>query len=114
MKSAPELFDALAVLRTEELLAAHRLDGAEQYFTRAVDFGYSFSRQETFDLWGRDAILGDFVRMIRTVRPEVVTGSEYRGTGRRVNTTKRPRCWRVKRMQRRPIPPVFPSRSTKA
>ncbi|MCY4119363.1 MAG: PIG-L family deacetylase, partial [Acidobacteria bacterium] len=38
----PELFDALAVLRTEELHAAHRLDGAEQYFTRAVDFGYSF------------------------------------------------------------------------
>ena len=38
-----ELFDGLAVLRTEELLAAHRLDGAEQYFTRAVDFGYSFS-----------------------------------------------------------------------
>ncbi|MGH9386572.1 MAG: PIG-L family deacetylase, partial [Vicinamibacterales bacterium] len=39
----PELFEALAVLRTEELLAAHRYDGAEQYFTRAVDFGYSFS-----------------------------------------------------------------------
>ena len=60
-----ELFDALAVLRTEELLAAHRLDGAEQYFTRAVDFGYSFSRDETFARWGRDEILGDFVRMIR-------------------------------------------------
>ena len=68
----PELFDALAVLRTEELLAAHRLDGAEQYFTRAVDFGYSFSRDETFDRWGRDAILDDFVRMIRIVRPDVV------------------------------------------
>ena len=38
-----ELFDALGILRTEELLAAHRFDGAEQYFTRAVDFGYSFS-----------------------------------------------------------------------
>ena len=43
-----ELSDGLAVLRTEELLAAHRLDGAEQFFTRAVDFGYSFSQQETF------------------------------------------------------------------
>ena len=43
----PELFDALGVLRTEELLAAHRFDGAEQYFTRAVDFGYSFSPEET-------------------------------------------------------------------
>ena len=69
----PELFDALAALRTEELLAAHRLDGAEQFFTRAVDFGYSFSREETFERWGRDTILGDFVRVIRTVRPDVVT-----------------------------------------
>ncbi|HBO91239.1 MAG TPA: PIG-L family deacetylase, partial [Acidobacteria bacterium] len=56
-----ELFDALAVLRTEELLAAHRFDGAEQYFTRAVDFGYSFSIEETFEKWGREEILGDFV-----------------------------------------------------
>ena len=77
----PELFDALAVLRTEELLAAHRLDGAEQYFTRAVDFGYSFSREETFKKWGREAILGDFVRMIRTVRPEVITALSPEGEG---------------------------------
>ena len=77
----PELFDALAVLRTEELLAAHRLDGAEQYFTRAIDFGYSFSRNETFERWGRDEILSDFVRMIRTVRPEVVTALSPDGQG---------------------------------
>src|SRR5918993_1409336 len=44
----PELFEALAVLRTEELLAAHRFDGAEQFFTRAVDFGFSFSVAEAF------------------------------------------------------------------
>src|SRR6266566_3200223 len=44
----PEIFEALAVLRTEELAALHRFDGAEQYFTRAVDFGYSFSIEETF------------------------------------------------------------------
>ena len=75
----PELFDALAVLRTEELLAAHLLDGAEQYFTRAVDFGYSFSRDETFDRWGREAVLNDFVRMIRTVRPDVVTALSQEG-----------------------------------
>ncbi len=76
-----ELFDALAVLRTEELLAAHRLDGAEQFFTRAVDFGYSFSREETFERWGRTEILGDFVRMIRRVRPEVMTGLSPDGRG---------------------------------
>ncbi|MDP6610589.1 MAG: PIG-L family deacetylase [Vicinamibacterales bacterium] len=76
-----ELFDALAVLRTEELLAAHRFDGAEQYFTRAVDFGYSFSVEETFERWGRQEILGDFVRMIRTLRPDVITGLRPTGGG---------------------------------
>ncbi len=76
-----ELFDALAVLRTEELHAAHRLDGAEQYFTRAVDFGYSFSIEETFERWGREEILGDFVRMIRTIRPDVVAALPPGGRG---------------------------------
>ncbi len=77
----PELSDALAALRTEELLAAHRLDGAEQYFTRAVDFGYSFSREETFEKWGRDEILSDYVRMIRTLRPDVIAGMSPYGDG---------------------------------
>ncbi len=77
----PELSDALAALRTEELVAAHRLDGAEQYFTRAVDFGFSFSREETFDAWGRDEILGDYVRMIRTLRPDVIAGLSPDGDG---------------------------------
>src|SRR5215813_13986133 len=45
----PEIFEALGVLRTEELAAIHRFDGAEQYFTRAVDFGFSFSIEETFE-----------------------------------------------------------------
>ena len=74
-----ELFDALAVLRTEELLAAHRLDGAEQLFTRAVDFGYSFSQQETFARWGREEVLGDFVRIIRSVRPDVISAMSPEG-----------------------------------
>lgn len=77
----PELFEALSVLRTEELLAAHRYDGAEQYFTRAVDFGYSFSIEENFEKWGKEEILGDFVRMIRTIRPDVIVGFVWDGTG---------------------------------
>ncbi len=77
----PELFEALAVLRTEELLAAHRYDGAEQYFTRAVDFGYSFSIEETLEKWGKQEILGDFVRMIRTIRPHVIVGFVFDGEG---------------------------------
>jgi LmbE family N-acetylglucosaminyl deacetylase len=77
----PELFEALAVLRTEELLAAHRYDGAEQYFTRAIDFGYSFSIDETLEKWGRQEILGDLVRMIRTIRPDVIVGFVFDGEG---------------------------------
>src|ERR1700676_2843228 len=69
----PEIFEGLAVLRTEELAALHRFDGAEQYFTRAVDFGYTVSIEKTFEKWGRDEITADYVRMIRTIRPDVVT-----------------------------------------
>jgi LmbE family N-acetylglucosaminyl deacetylase len=68
----PEIFEALGVLRTGELAALHRFDGAEQYFTRAVDFGYSFSIEETFQKWGRDEITADYVRLIRTIRPDVI------------------------------------------
>ena len=77
----PELFEALAVLRTEELLAVHRFDGAEQYFTSAVDFGFSFSVEETLEKWGGQVILGDYVRMIRTIRPDVIVGFVYDGEG---------------------------------
>src|SRR6476661_3762114 len=68
----PELFEALGVLRTEELAALHRFDGAEQYFTRAVDFGYTFGIEETFEKWGKDEITADYVRLMRMIRPDVV------------------------------------------
>src|SRR4051795_10337140 len=77
----PEIFEALGVLRTGELAALHRFDGAEQYFTRAVDFGFSFGIDETFEKWGRDEIVGDYVRLIRTIRPDVITGMTPIGTG---------------------------------
>ncbi|MGE5244743.1 MAG: PIG-L family deacetylase [Betaproteobacteria bacterium] len=77
----PEIFEALGVLRTEELAALHRFDGAEQYFTRAVDFGYSFSIDETMEKWGRDEITGDFVRLVRTIRPDVITAMRPDGAG---------------------------------
>jgi LmbE family N-acetylglucosaminyl deacetylase len=70
----PEIGQALGVLRTEELLAVHRFDGAEQYFTRAIDFGFSFSVEESIGKWGRDAIVGDLVRHIRAIRPDVIAG----------------------------------------
>ncbi len=77
----PELFEALAVLRTEELAAAHRFDGADQYFTRAIDFGFSFSVEETLEKWGHQEILGDYVRVIRTIRPDVIVGFVFDGDG---------------------------------
>jgi len=64
--------DALGMLRTQELLAARRIDGAEQYFTRAIDFGYSKSTEETLRFWGREKTLGDVVWVIRRFRPDVI------------------------------------------
>jgi hypothetical protein len=77
----PELFADMAVLRTSELLAAHRLDGAEQYFTRAIDYGYSFDPQEVIEKWGRKEIVGDYVRLFRTLRPDVVVTMNIQGRG---------------------------------
>ncbi len=77
----PELFREMAVLRTAELLSAHRIDGAEQYFTRAIDYGYSFDPQEVITKWGRQDIVGDYVRLLRTLRPDVVVTMNIQGRG---------------------------------
>ncbi|HSR52276.1 MAG TPA: PIG-L family deacetylase [Acidobacteriota bacterium] len=76
-----ELFQAIGVLRSEELLAIHRFDGARQFFSRAIDFGYSFSVEETFQKWGREEILEDAVRVIRTFRPTVILTLNPGGEG---------------------------------
>lgn len=68
----PELRELLGVLRTQELLAARRVDGGEQFFTRANDFGYSKHPKETLEIWNKEAILGDVVRTIRTFKPDVI------------------------------------------
>lgn len=62
----------LGILRTQELLAARRIDGGEQYFTRAIDFGYSKNPQETLAIWGHDTILADVVWNIRRFQPDVI------------------------------------------
>lgn len=67
-----ELSEELGVLRTQELLAARSHDGAKQYFSRAVDFGYSKSAEESFEKWGRDELLEDMVEMIRMFQPDVI------------------------------------------
>ncbi len=74
-----ELSEALGVIRTEELLQARRLDGAEQYFTRAIDYGFSKTLAEAKEKWDEKIILCDAVRAIRTFRPLVVI-SRFAGT----------------------------------
>lgn len=68
----PEFDEKLGVARTQELLAARRLDGGRQFFTRAIDFGFSKSPEETLAFWDRKEVLGDVVRIIRTFRPDVI------------------------------------------
>jgi LmbE family N-acetylglucosaminyl deacetylase len=75
----PELFDALGVIRTEELLQARRLDGAQQFFGHTFDYGFSKSRVEAAMKWGEHDTLGDFVRVIRMFRPLVIY-SRWSGT----------------------------------
>src|SRR5581483_8546107 len=77
----PELFRDIAVLRTSALLSAHRIDGAEQYLTRAIDYGYSFHPKEVSDGWGEKDIVGDYVRLLRTLRPDVVITMNIQGRG---------------------------------
>ncbi|MEJ2502303.1 MAG: PIG-L family deacetylase, partial [Gemmatimonadota bacterium] len=77
----PELGIALGVIRSEELLAARRLDGGDQLFTRAIDYGYSKNAEEAFRHWPRDTLLADVVAIIRRYRPDVVA-SVWSGTPR--------------------------------
>src|SRR6266568_7655492 len=68
----PELGERLGVIRTEELLDARRIDHGKQFFTRAIDFGFSKTADETLRIWGRDKILADIVWVIRNFRPDVL------------------------------------------
>ncbi len=67
-----EQSELLGIIRTQELLAARRIDGAEQFFTRANDFGFSKNPDETFSIWNRDSILADVVWAIRNFRPDII------------------------------------------
>ena len=68
----PEFGEELGVIRTQEFLAARRLDGGRQFFTRAIDFGYSKDYRETLSIWDRQQVLSDIVRVIRIFRPDVI------------------------------------------
>src|SRR5882762_3863187 len=64
--------ELLGVIRTQELLAARRIDGGEQFFTRAIDFGFSKNPKETLAIWGHDLVLADVVWNIRRFQPDVI------------------------------------------
>lgn len=81
----PETGAALGVIRTQELLQSRRVDGGQQFFSRAIDFGFSKNPREAISKWGHDAVLGDIVWIIRKFRPDVVilqfTGTPQDGHG---------------------------------
>jgi LmbE family N-acetylglucosaminyl deacetylase len=67
-----EVGPELGMIRTQELLEARKIDGAQQFFSRALDFGYSKTYTETFDIWGKEDILADVVWVIRTFKPDII------------------------------------------
>ncbi len=78
----PELRELLGVLRTQELLAARRIDGGEQRFSRANDFGYSKHPDETLQIWNKEEVLSDVVWAIRTLKPDVIVNRfDHRSPG---------------------------------
>ncbi|PYP08047.1 MAG: hypothetical protein DMD56_13625, partial [Gemmatimonadetes bacterium] len=77
----PELGPELGIIRSEELLAARRIDGARQFFTRAYDFGYSKTLDESLRLWPRDSVLKDVLDVVRRFRPQIIV-SVFSGTSR--------------------------------
>ncbi len=68
----PEIREGLGIIRTQELLAARRTDGGQQFFSRANDFGYSKNSAETLNIWEKEKVLSDFVRVFRKFRPDVI------------------------------------------
>jgi len=79
----PEIRELLGVIRTQELLAARGIDGGEQRFTRANDFGYSKHPDETFEIWDKENVLSDVVWAIRTFKPDVIINRfDHRTPGR--------------------------------
>ena len=78
----PELRELLGVIRTQELIEARKVDGGEQFFSRANDFGYSKVPTETLKTWNKKEVLGDMVYIIRKFQPDVIiTRFDYRTPG---------------------------------
>ena len=68
----PQLKEQLGIIRSQELLGARRIDGGEQFFTRAIDFGYTKTPEEAMEFWGKDEVVSDVVWAIRTFKPDII------------------------------------------
>jgi len=88
----PEIGDLLGVIRSQELLAARRIDGGRQFFTRAIDFGFSKSPEETLRIWNREQVLADTVRIFRQFQPDVVI-TRFPTTGRETHGHHTSSAW---------------------
>ncbi len=87
----PQLFDGLGLIRTEELRVADRYYGVDaQYFTSVIDYGFSKRLEEALDKWGRENVLRDVVRIIRTERPLRASCRASRATSATATATIRP------------------------
>src|SRR5690606_15594268 len=79
----PEIGELLGVIRTQELLTARQIDGGEQLFTRANDFGYSKHPDETLEIWNKKEVLSDVVLAIRTFKPDIIINRfDHRSPGK--------------------------------
>ncbi len=103
-----DLYDELGLVRTEELLMSDRYYGVDQYWTRAIDYGFSKTREEALEKWGYDRVLSDVVRVVRMTRPLIITsvfiGAPTDGHGNHRWRDK----WRRKSFPRRADPNKFP------
>ena len=78
----PQLRELLGVIRTQELIQARKIDGGEQFFSRANDFGYSKNPQETLDIWDKQKVLSDIIWAIRKFQPDVIINRfDHRSSG---------------------------------
>jgi hypothetical protein len=107
-----DLYDALGLVRTEELLKADQYYGVDQYWGTVIDYGFSKTREEALEKWGHDRVLADVVRVVRMTRPLVIT-SVFAGAPTGTGTIRSRAKWLRKSISPRATQTAFPSRSAK-
>jgi GlcNAc-PI de-N-acetylase len=105
----PQFGNEIGAIRTQELLAARHVDGGRQFFSRAIDFGFSKDYRETLRIWDRQQVLSDIVRVIRLFRPDVLITrfSPVPGAPMDIIRRRRSRLWRLSNSPA--IPTLFQS-----